>query len=177
MLLNPSAVLGYFANSDGFYGRPHWTEYLLLRRGDGGRLEALKIVGDANVPRGPRVSDVPIKKPGMFAPERLAGITLCPSCAAPLAKDSAKQCSRCKTRYCSAFCQRAHWKKRGPGGHKTACEKIASDGGVEASYAMKMYIDALEEAITACLPDEPPAAVTCYICDSRVASSCPKQIV
>ena len=33
---------------------------------------------DANVPRGPRVSDVPIKKPGMFAPERLAGITLCP---------------------------------------------------------------------------------------------------
>ena len=94
-------------------------------------------------------------------------ITTCASCAAPLEQTGTgvrvKQCSRCKTRYCSASCQRDHWKKRG-GGHKTTCEKIAADGGAEKSYAMKKYIDALDEAITAC---EPPAGVTCYICNSR----------
>ena len=51
--LNASAMVGYFANADGFYGRPAWTEYILLRWDAlDDRLEALKIVGDANVPRG-----------------------------------------------------------------------------------------------------------------------------
>ena len=45
-------ILGFYANSDGFYGREHFTEYVAVRRGSQGRLEALKIVGDANVPRG-----------------------------------------------------------------------------------------------------------------------------
>ena len=45
-------LLGYFANADGFYGRPKHVEYLRVQRGDGGCVEALKIVGDANVPRG-----------------------------------------------------------------------------------------------------------------------------
>ena len=46
-------LLGYYANRDGdFYGRPGHVEYLQVRRGDDGRLEAIKIVGDHNVPRG-----------------------------------------------------------------------------------------------------------------------------
>jgi hypothetical protein len=49
--LDDQGVLGYFANNDGFYGRPDHTEYQLVRRGSNGRLEALKVVGDANVPR------------------------------------------------------------------------------------------------------------------------------
>ena len=53
-MLNASSMLGFFANSDGFYGRPAWTEYLLLQRAADDRLEAVKIVGDRNVPRGQR---------------------------------------------------------------------------------------------------------------------------
>ena len=35
-----------------------------------------------------------------------------------------KQCARCRTvAYCSATCQREHWKR-----HKKACAKIASEG-------------------------------------------------
>ena len=92
-------------------------------------------------------------------------ITSCASCAAPLEPTGTgvKKCSRCKTRYCSASCQRDHWKKRG--GHKTTCEKIAAEGGAEKSYATEKHVDAIEEAITACLPDQPAAAVTCYICE------------
>ena len=45
-------LTGYYANADGFYGRPTFIEYLHVRRGDDGRIEALKIVGDHNVPRG-----------------------------------------------------------------------------------------------------------------------------
>ena len=44
--------LGFFANADGFYGRESHIEYLAVRRNDEGRLIAIKIVGDANVPRG-----------------------------------------------------------------------------------------------------------------------------
>ena len=51
-LLDEQGRLGYFANADGFYGRPAHIEYQLVRRGSDGRLEALKVVGDANVPRG-----------------------------------------------------------------------------------------------------------------------------
>ena len=112
-------------------------------------------------------------------------ITTCASCAAPLEQTGTgvrvKQCSRCKTRYCSASCQRDHWKKRG-GGHKTTCEKIASDGGAEKSYAMKKYLDGLEDALKACNSEEVKRAMcdaddrddhstlstlTCYICKSR----------
>ena len=39
-------------NAHGFYGRESHTEYLAVRRNDEGRLIAIKIVGDANVPRG-----------------------------------------------------------------------------------------------------------------------------
>ena len=79
-------------------------------------------------------------------------ITTCASCAAPLEQTGTgvrvKQCSRCKTRYCSASCQRDHWKKRG--GHKTTCEKIAADGGAEMFHALGKYGKAIEEAFLAC---------------------------
>jgi hypothetical protein len=45
-------LLGYFAHSGVFYGRPGFTEYQRLGRGEAGRLEAMKVVGDVNVPRG-----------------------------------------------------------------------------------------------------------------------------
>ena len=93
-------------------------------------------------------------------------ITTCASCAAPLEQTGTgvrvKQCSRCKTRYCSASCQRDHWKKRG--GHKTTCEKIAADGGAEKSYAMEEGA----EAIMVCFGS--PAGAKCYICDRTVVS-------
>ena len=57
-------------------------------------------------------------------------ITSCASCAAPLEPTGTgvKQCSRCKTRYCSASCQRDHWKKRGGHGieHPTTQNIAAS---------------------------------------------------
>ena len=43
---------GYFANSDGFYGRPDHVEVVQVRSEADGRIEALKLVGDHNVPRG-----------------------------------------------------------------------------------------------------------------------------
>ena len=38
-------------------------------------------------------------------PKRTMILTKCPCCAAPLPTTSAKQCSRCKTRYCGPACQ------------------------------------------------------------------------
>ena len=46
-------MTGYFANADGFYGRPGHVEYLHVRSsGEEERIEAMKLVGDHNVPRG-----------------------------------------------------------------------------------------------------------------------------
>ena len=45
-------------------------------------------------------------------------LTNCPVCAAPLPDTSAKQCSRCKTRYCGPACQKQHWEE---GGHDKLC--------------------------------------------------------
>ena len=46
-------LLGYYKNMDGFYGRPDHTEYLIVRHNDiEGLIEAVKLVGDHNVPRG-----------------------------------------------------------------------------------------------------------------------------
>ena len=46
-----SQLLGYYKNEDGFYGRAG-VEYLRVQVGPRDDLEALKLVGDSNVPRG-----------------------------------------------------------------------------------------------------------------------------
>ena len=51
--------------------------------------------------------------------------SICSSCAKPRSAsgENMKICSGCKcANYCSAVCQRAHWKMNG--GHKTECKKI-----------------------------------------------------
>ena len=44
-------MTGWFANADDFYGRPGFVEYQYVRVGEGERLEAVRVVGDHNVPR------------------------------------------------------------------------------------------------------------------------------
>ena len=72
-------------------------------------------------------------------------LTNCAACAAPLER-LAKQCSRCKTRYCNEACQRAHWER---GGHKDLCKKIKKGGGAEQYHADKKYKEAVAEAVEA----------------------------
>ena len=76
-------------------------------------------------------------------------LTNCAACAAPLER-LAKQCSRCKTRYCKAECQREHWNV---GGHKDLCKKIKKGGGAEQYHADKKYKEAVAEAVEACAED------------------------
>ena len=86
-------------------------------------------------------------------------LTKCPCCAAPLPPTSAKQCSRCKTRYCGAACQEQHWKE---GGHDKLCRKIRKGGGAEEYNANKRYTEAVAVAAEACAEDT--KGQTCYIC-------------
>ena len=81
------------------------------------------------------------------------------TCAAPLPPVSAKQCSRCKTRYCGTACQAQHWKE---GGHDRLCKKIKKGGGAEQYHADKMYKEAVAIAAEACADDT--TGQTCYIC-------------
>ena len=56
-------------------------------------------------------------------------LTHCPVLRLPLSTAlSAKQCSRCKTRYCGPECQKQHWEA---GGHDKLCRKIRKGGGAE----------------------------------------------
>ena len=71
-------------------------------------------------------------------------LTQCPVCAAALPARTAKQCSRCKTRYCGPACQKQHWEE---GGHDTLCKKIKRGGGAEQYHADKKFT----EAVTASL--------------------------
>ena len=81
------------------------------------------------------------------------------TCAAPLPPVSAKQCSRCKTRYCGTACQAQHWKE---GGHDRLCKKIKKGGGAEQYHADKMYKEAVAIAAEVCADDT--TGQTCYIC-------------
>ena len=63
-------------------------------------------------------------------------LTNCAACAAPLAHDHKKRCSRCKTRYCNEACQRDHWER---GGHEALCRRIKRAGGAEQYHADKKY--------------------------------------
>ena len=70
-------------------------------------------------------------------------LTKCAACAAPLPHTSAKQCSRCKTRYCGPACQKQHW----DGGHKDLCKRIKKGGGAEQYHADKKYKEAVAVAV------------------------------
>ena len=86
-------------------------------------------------------------------------LTQCPVCAAELPPLSAKQCSRCKTRYCGADCQKQHWEE---GGHDKLCKKIKKAGGAEQYNANQKYSEAVTVAAEACAEDT--KGQTCYIC-------------
>ena len=90
-------------------------------------------------------------------------LTICASCAAPLPHCSAKQCSRCKTRYCGLACQKQHWEE---GGHDKLCRKIKKGGGAEQYYANEKYAEAVAVAAEACAEDT--KGQTCYICTEAV---------
>ena len=70
-------------------------------------------------------------------------ITNCAACAAPLAYDHKKRCSRCKTRYCNEACQREHWER---GGHEALCRRIKRGGGAEQYHAERKYSEAVAVA-------------------------------
>ena len=89
-------------------------------------------------------------------------LTNCACCAAPL-PDKAKQCSRCKTRYCGPACQKEHWDA---GGHKDLCRKIKKAGGAENYHADKKCKEAVAVAVEKCADDT--AGQTCYICTQAV---------
>ena len=86
-------------------------------------------------------------------------LTNCAACAAPLAQDHKKRCSRCKTRYCNEACQREHWER---GGHEALCRRIKRAGGAEQINADKKYKEAVAVAAKACADDT--KGQTCYIC-------------
>ena len=86
-------------------------------------------------------------------------LTNCPVCAAPLPPTTAKQCSRCKTRYCGPECQKTHWEE---GGHDKLCRKIRKGGGAEQYHAETKYKEAVGVAAEACADDT--KGQTCYIC-------------
>ena len=77
----------------------------------------------------------------------------------------AKQCSRCKTRYCGLACQAQHWKE---GGHDKLCRKINRGGGAEQYHAAKEYAKAVKAATDVCA--ENTKGQTCYICMEAVYS-------
>jgi tetratricopeptide (TPR) repeat protein len=84
-------------------------------------------------------------------------LTNCAACAAPL-RFPAKQCGRCKTRYCGPACQKQHW----DAGHKDFCKKIKKVGGAEQYNANNKYAEAVSVAAEACAEDT--KGQTCYIC-------------
>ena len=86
-------------------------------------------------------------------------LTQCPVCAVSLPPLSAKQCSRCKTRYCGAECQVQHWKE---GGHDKLCKTIKKAGGAEQYNANTRYAEAVAVAVEKCVDDT--KGQKCYIC-------------
>ncbi len=86
-------------------------------------------------------------------------LTQCPVCAVALPALTAKQCSRCKTRYCGPACQKTHWEA---GGHDKLCRKIRKGGGAEQYNANTKYTEAVAVAAEACAEDI--KGQTCYIC-------------
>ena len=86
-------------------------------------------------------------------------LTNCAACAATL-PHKAKQCSRCKTRYCGPACQKQHWDAAG--GHKDLCKLIKKGGGAEEYHADKKYKEAVAVAAEKYADDT--KGQTCFIC-------------
>ena len=85
----------------------------------------------------------------------------CACCAAPL-PHPAKQCSRCKTLYCSPACQKQHWEQ---GGHDKLCRKIRKGGGAEQYHADIKFKEAVAVAADAAEAfKEDAKGQKCYIC-------------
>ena len=85
----------------------------------------------------------------------------CACCAAPL-PHPAKQCSRCKTLYCSPACQKQHWEQ---GGHDKLCRKIRKGGGAEQYHADTKFKEAVAVAADAAEAfKEDAKGQKCYIC-------------
>ena len=90
-------------------------------------------------------------------------LTNCAACAAPL-PHKAKQCSRCKTRYCGPACQKQHWDA---GGHnRELCKRIKKAGGAEQYNADQKFKEAVAWAVEVC--EEDMKGQTCYICMEAV---------
>ena len=104
-------------------------------------------------------SERPPRKAQKLTAKRKMILTNCAACAAPLAQDHKKRCSRCKTRYCNEACQRGHWER---GGHEALCRRIKRAGGAEQINADKKYKEAVAVAAKACADDT--KGQTCYIC-------------
>ena len=99
-------------------------------------------------------------------------LTQCPVCAASLPDLTAKQCSRCKTRYCGPACQKKHWEE---GGHDKLCKKIRKGGGAEQYNADTKFTEAVTVAVEACADDT--KGQTCYICTEAVHRSTKEGLV
>ena len=111
----------------------------------------------------PKLLGPPFANSGQSAALIKMILTTCPACAAPLPEVAAKQCSRCKTRYCGAACQKKHWEE---GGHDKCCKKIRKGGGAEQYHADKKCKEAVAVAAEACVEDT--KGQTCYICTEVV---------
>ena len=96
-------------------------------------------------------------------------LTNCACCAVPL-PHLAKQCSRCKTRYCGPACQKQHWDA---GGHnRELCKRIKKAGGAEQYNADKKFKEAVAIAVESCAESWRTAddikGQVCYICTEAV---------
>ena len=76
-----------------------------------------------------------------------------------------KNCSRCKTLYCSPRCQQEHWNS----GHKNSRKKIERAGGAERFHADAKFREAADAAVAACAAEGVPQDAECFICKCSIA--------
>ena len=154
--LHHSAAEGPRASAASPSGRPQ-ALFSLLRRAPSGQSSG-------------RPLGSPKRRQGSSGKERRPQSTMiltqCPVCAAPLPDLTAKQCSRCKTRYCGPACQKQHWEA---GGHDKLCKLIKRGGGAEQYHADTKYTKVVAVAAEACADDT--KGQTCYICTQAVPVS------
>ena len=78
-----------------------------------------------------------------YGTERIQALKVCAECGTKwngIPADQLKRCSRCHmVAYCSAECQRAHWKKT----HKHECSQLATSRNAMSSGSIEEIIDAM----------------------------------